>query len=134
MAALATTQNQDRAVVTGGRNYFRTMGAGFGLASMYSSETITKLRLIPITVVNAIYQHDLSDQLHSIKTLSSNQRSRLLSSALEYLRRLTPVNQQLVLRAYSHSLKMVFVCFTAIAVACALTSLLIKVRSDLTRT
>ncbi|KAH8883380.1 MFS general substrate transporter [Thozetella sp. PMI_491] len=32
VAALATTDNQDRAVVTGGRNYFRTMGAGFGLA------------------------------------------------------------------------------------------------------
>jgi hypothetical protein len=32
VAALATTKNEDRAVVTGGRNYSRTLGAGFGLA------------------------------------------------------------------------------------------------------
>lgn len=109
VAALATTKNEDRAVVTGGRNYFRTMGAGFGLA-----------------VANAIYQHDLSSRLKAMNSLSEEDRDDLLSSALESLSSLSANDQKLIRQAYSESLKQVFICFTAIAGACFLVGLLIK--------
>lgn len=37
VAAQATSAKKDRAVVTGARNFFRTIGGAFGLASMNSS-------------------------------------------------------------------------------------------------
>ncbi|KAI0477487.1 major facilitator superfamily domain-containing protein [Xylariaceae sp. FL0804] len=109
VAALATTKNEDRAVVTGGRNYFRTMGASFGLA-----------------MANAIYQHDLSSQLQGIKALTPAQRADLSSSALEYLAQLTPETQDAVRDAYAHGLRMVFIAFAAISGACLVTGWLIK--------
>ena len=35
VAAQATSHKKDRAVVTGARNFFRTIGGAFGLASIY---------------------------------------------------------------------------------------------------
>jgi hypothetical protein len=35
VAAQATSAKKDRAVVTGARNFFRTIGGAFGLASMF---------------------------------------------------------------------------------------------------
>ena len=95
VAALATTRNEDRAVVTGGRNYFRTMGAGFGLA-----------------VANAIYQHDLSKRLQST-SLSAEERDNIIASAIDFLDNLSHADQELVRTAYSQSLRHVFICFTA---------------------
>lgn len=109
VAALATTKNEDRAVVTGGRNYFRTMGAAFGLA-----------------IANAIYQHDLSSQLAATPGLTSSERENLASSALADLDALPEGVKTQVIDAYAHGLRMVFIAFTAIAGLCALTSLLIK--------
>jgi hypothetical protein len=37
VAAQATSPKKDRAVVTGARNFFRTIGGAFGLASMNPS-------------------------------------------------------------------------------------------------
>ncbi|KAH7024950.1 major facilitator superfamily domain-containing protein [Microdochium trichocladiopsis] len=113
VAALATTKNEDRAVVTGGRNYARTMGAGFGLAA-----------------ANAIYQQDVSRQLAAITALTSEQQSELSVSALGDLDALPADLQHLVRGAYAHGLRMVFIAFTAMSAACMLVGLLIKVSTS----
>ncbi len=110
VAALATTRNEDRAVVTGGRNYFRTMGAGFGLAA-----------------ANAIFQHDLAGQLAAMPSLSPTQRQGLADAAIDELSLLAPDTQHAVRSAYAHALRLVFLSFAVVQGACTVVSLLIKV-------
>ncbi|KAI1365586.1 major facilitator superfamily domain-containing protein [Xylaria arbuscula] len=98
VAALATTRNEDRAVVTGGRNYFRNMGAGFGLA-----------------IANAIYQPEVSKRLGMIQSLTPAERESLMSSATQTLDSLPLDVQNSVRGAYSHGLRTVFIVFTAIS-------------------
>ncbi|KAI1311252.1 major facilitator superfamily domain-containing protein [Xylaria venustula] len=109
VAALATTKNEDRAVVTGGRNYFRTLGASFGLA-----------------IANAIYQPEVSRRLEKIGSLSPAERESLMSSATQYLDSLPPDVQYSVRDAYSHGLRVVFIAFAAICGGVLLLSFLVK--------
>ncbi|UOH83232.1 hypothetical protein LQV05_005951 [Cryptococcus neoformans] len=101
VAALATTPSKDRAVVTGGRNFFRTMGGAFGLA-----------------MSNAIYQASVTKKLDSITNLTASQREGLLSSSLSYISDLDPSVANDVRSAWSYGLKLVFASFTAIGGMC----------------
>ncbi|WVW79350.1 hypothetical protein I302_101318 [Kwoniella bestiolae CBS 10118] len=109
IAALATTLPKDRAVVTASRNFFRTMGGAFGLAS-----------------ASAIYQAVVSSRISASTLLTESEKLNLLDSALANLSVLSPAAVAQVRNAYSDGLRMVFVAFTVFSGASLLLSLCIE--------
>ncbi|KAK4687080.1 hypothetical protein P7C73_g3033, partial [Tremellales sp. Uapishka_1] len=108
VAALATTPSKDRAVVTAGRNFFRTLGASFGLA-----------------MANAIYQGTVTKQLSLVTALTAEERSGLLNAALANLTSLAPDVLLQVRQVYAHGLRLVFIAFATIGGLCLVFSFLV---------
>ncbi|WWC60688.1 uncharacterized protein I303_103264 [Kwoniella dejecticola CBS 10117] len=109
VAALATSPAKDRAVVTASRNFFRTMGGAFGLAS-----------------ANAIYQATITTAFALIKTLSNSEKTLLLDSSASQKAEVSAEGLSDARDAYSKGLKMVFVAFTVFAAMSFLLSLFIE--------
>ncbi|OCF56470.1 hypothetical protein L486_06414 [Kwoniella mangroviensis CBS 10435] len=109
IAALATTKPKDRAVVTASRNFFRTMGGAFGLAT-----------------ASAIYQAVVSSKFSQITSLSETEKLNLLDSALGNLSSLSSEAGRQVRNAYNDGLRMVFLAFTVFSGASLLLSLFIE--------
>lgn len=108
VAALAATADKDRAVVTAGRNFFRTLGGAFSLAAS-----------------NTIYQACVAKRLARITDLTAEQRTTLLNSSLG-LDSLPSALLQQIREAYSYGLRYVFICFTAVGAVYFATSFAIK--------
>ena len=83
VAAQATSPKKDRAVVTGARNFFRTIGGAFGLA-----------------ICGAIMNNILNAQLEAQPDISPELRETIIRSALNLPKNLTASQMEVVMRAY----------------------------------
>ncbi|RSH89300.1 hypothetical protein EHS25_002412 [Saitozyma podzolica] len=97
VAALNTSAAPDRAVVTSGRNFFRTMGGAFGLA-----------------IANAVYNNVVSSQLQLLP-FTDAQRTALLTSALDTLETLSSSEKRMATEVLADGLRKVYIMFTVIA-------------------
>ncbi|KAL7423545.1 hypothetical protein Q5752_001125 [Cryptotrichosporon argae] len=110
VAALATTRSEDRAVVTAGRNFFRTLGGAFGLA-----------------ISNLVYQTTVQRRLTLNPTLTSSDRTALLSSALSLPALGLSAHAVADVRAaFADAIRVVFICFTAWSSVCVLCALVMQ--------
>jgi len=82
VAAQATSEKKDRAVVTGARNFFRTIGGAFGLA-----------------ICSAILNNTLSSRLAAEPSISPELRETIIKSAFQ-LPALTDEQMAVVMKAY----------------------------------
>ena len=95
VAAQATSPAKDRAVVTGARNFFRTIGGAFGLAS------ITSIPRSNLTVVcGAIMNNVLDSRLSSLTDMSPELRQEIIRSSLDLPKNLTSIQIETVTQAY----------------------------------
>lgn len=125
IAALNTTAAPDRAVVTSARNFFRTMGGAFGLAS---KSYINRFRTAPDeTVSNAIYNNSVKTKLAAISFLSEDQQIALTKTALEALELYSGTEMAVIQEAFAGGLKMVWIFFVAVSISYFLISFGIKV-------
>ncbi|WWC68285.1 uncharacterized protein I206_102208 [Kwoniella pini CBS 10737] len=99
----------NRAVVTASRNFFRTMGGAFGLAS-----------------ANAIYQAIVATEFSSITTLTASQKASLLKSSTSQEYSLPAEGLDDARAAYCRGLQLVFAAFTAFGAMSLLLSFFIK--------
>lgn len=82
VAAQATSPQKDRAVVTGARNFFRTIGGAFGLG-----------------FCSAILNNTLASRLAAETSISPELRAQIIKSAFD-LPPLTPDQLAVVMDAY----------------------------------
>ncbi|KAI5825536.1 MFS general substrate transporter [Schizophyllum commune Tattone D] len=108
VAAQAAAPGKDRAVVTGTRNFFRTMGGAFGVA-----------------ISNAILNNIISDELPA--ALPSDIRDSLLAGGSIDLPSSLPSDvAEGVYAAFEHGLHMVYVYYIPLIAVCLIMSLFLK--------
>lgn len=105
--------------MTAGRNFFRTLGAAFGLASRCEASSDDSC-----AAANSIYQSALHKGLKSIPGLSAEDQKAVLNAALTELDSAIADN---VRQVYARALRNVFALFAATAGLSLAMSFLIKV-------
>ncbi|KAJ6022039.1 hypothetical protein N7540_007543 [Penicillium herquei] len=121
---LAGTDNVDRAVITGLRNFIRDMGGSIGITGEPGSPFLVIQRMIPNTkavsgaILNNILQNGLKERF------SPEIISRLTSSALSLPElKLSDEDKRLVLAVYARGLNTVFISFSVLTVIMFMASL-----------
>ncbi|BFZ62623.1 hypothetical protein YB2330_003724 [Saitoella coloradoensis] len=109
VAAQANGHKQDRAVITGTRNFFRSIGGSFGLA-----------------ICGSIFNNLLMEHLEASPVLSSSEASAIDSSSLSLPTGLTAAERNAALDAYNSALKPCWYMFLGVGAASALLSFFVK--------
>lgn len=120
VAAQATSPKKDRAVVTGARNFFRTIGGAFGLGSKPSFWQYSL-----IAVCSAIMNNVLASRLAQETDLSPEVRQAIIRSSLELPRNLTPEQMATVMSAYSDGIKAIFIMNVPLGALCLIMALFV---------
>jgi hypothetical protein len=93
VAAQATSAKKDRAVVTGARNLFRTIGGAFGLASTFP------LQVYLTIVCDAILNNVVASRLEAESDMSPELQLRIFKSSLQLPDDLTPTQMATIMKA-----------------------------------